>query len=77
MNDRVWYPGLEKHHSVSFSGELYSPRKTSTEAQGLSLAQIYTIGENFDHYVDVKMSLDFSWVTCQGYIAIRPCHVIL
>lgn len=63
MDDRVWYPRLEKHHSVSFSGEFYDPRKTSTEAQGLSLAQINTISETCPLCIETEMPLDFSWVT--------------
>lgn len=46
MNNKVWYPRLERCYASS-SCELVGIRKISTEAHRLSLAQIKTTGENF------------------------------
>ena len=61
MEKRVWYPQLEKHQSASSSSELFGPRKTSLETQGLFLALLKTIGEIFSLGMKTDVPLDLSW----------------
>lgn len=77
MDDRVWYPQLEKHHSIFFSGKLYDLRETSTEAQGLSLAHINTISENCPLCIETETPLDFSgWHNNTVFCIFKPVKEI-
>ena len=74
VSNRVWYPQDNITLPLLLVSHL-GPGKT-TEAQGLSLAQRKTIGENFSFALKTDMTLDLSWVTYQDNITIKLCGLI-
>lgn len=67
---------MVSHQSASSSSELFGPRKTSLETQGLFLALIKTIGEIFSLCIENRCAAGPFLVTYQGNIAVKLCGLI-